>query len=695
MSNRTGSLHYVHVTQPDARAPCHKVTRPLCAAVLLLLLAGCGGSDVQGPAPTYTVGANVSGLSGKGLVLQLSGGATLPVTANGLATFATSLVSGKSYQVAVQTQPSSPQQLCSVANGSGTIGAGNVTVAVTCVTATYTVGVSVSGLSGSGLVLALSAGNNLAVDANGSATFATPVASGTNYQVTVQTQPSSPQQVCSVANGSGTIATSNVTVNVICATSGYTVGVTVQGLSGSGLVLQLNGGSNLAVTANGQGTFAAPVAAGAPYAVSVQTQPSSPAQTCVLTRASATITNRNVNNASVSCITVLTGSAASTVSTLYSFTGHVTGSSDGFGPTGSLVQGSGDGNLYGTTSGGGTGMLGTVFRITPAGDETVLYAFNPLVDDPTTPRFGLIQGSDGNFYGVTVGSFGGNFGGDVFRVTPAGAETIIIQDEGADTGDDPFAGGLTESTDGYLYGIKPPGNLAGDIYVYPVENDITSPATLNGVTLPPTGGSLTSSSILQARDGTFYITLPTGGAKELGVVLKVVAGTTTPLYSFGSVPDDALAPLAPLIEGTDGNLYGTTATGGPSAACPNGCGTVFRITPAGVETVLHSFGNNAADGQAPSGALVQGIDGNFYGLTSAGGNTPAGSATPNCNCGTIFRITPAGEETVLYSFGTGANDGKQPSGALLQASDGNFYGTTGSGGPSNDGTVFKLVAGAN
>jgi uncharacterized repeat protein (TIGR03803 family) len=672
------------VTQPGTNAPCHQVTRPLFAAVLLLLLAGCGGSDAQGPAPTYTVGANVSGLSGKGLVLQLSGGATLAVTANGPATFATSLVSGKSYQVTVQTQPSSPQQTCSVANGSGTIGASNVTVAVTCVTITYTVGVSVSGLSGSGLVLALNAGNNLAVSANGSATFATPVASGANYQVTVATQPASPQQVCSVANGSGTIASSNVTVNVTCVTSGYTVGVTVQGLSGSGLVLKLNGGSNLPITANGQATFAAPVALGAPYAIAVQTQPSSPAQTCVLTRAVGTITNHNVNNASVSCITVLAGGGAPTVSTLYSFTGSVTGSSDGSGPTGSLVQGRGDGNLYGATvSGGGTQMLGAVFKITPAGGETVLYALGTAGFDLPGICGGLTQGSDGNFYGVSTGTFGGNYAGEVFQVTPAGAETIINQLYGADTGDSAYACGLTELSDGYLYGWR--------LVPYQVEQG-PGLATLLNVTFP-FEARVTSSYILQATDGTLYIAQQIGIG---GVILKVVAGTATPFYTFGNVPDDAQALSGPLIEGTDGNLYGTSATGGsPSAACPNGCGTVFRITPAGVETVLHSFGGNAADGQAPSGALVQGIDGNFYGLTSAGGNTPAGSATPNCNCGTIFRITPAGEETLLYSFGTSANDGKQPSGALLQASDGNFYGTTGSGGPSNDGTVFKLIVGAN
>jgi uncharacterized repeat protein (TIGR03803 family) len=691
MSGMTAHCPYVHVTQPGNMASHHELIWAVFAAMLLLLLASCGGSDAQRPAPTYTVGANVSGLSGKGLVLQLSGGATLALTTNGPATFATSLVSGKSYQVTVQTQPSSPQQVCSVANGSGTIGAGNVTVAVTCVTATYTVSVSVSGLSGSGLVLALNAGNNLAVSANGSATFATPVASGANYQVSVATPPSSPQEVCSVANGSGTIGTSNVTVDVICATLDYTVGVTVQGLSGSGLVLQLNGGSNLAVTANGQGTFSTPVAAGAPYAIGVQTQPTSPAQICVLSRASGII-NYNINTALVSCTTVLSASGAPTVSTLYSF--GTVANYDGSGPTGTLIQAR-DENLYGTTSNGGTANLGTVFRVTLGGNETVLHSFDPNNgDDPTTqPRSGdgFIQASDGNFYGVNSGNdFGGQYGGYVFEVTPAGAESKIFDEIQLDVGDVPLRGGIIESSDGWLY-----GNILGNadtIFTSPIEAGITTPAPLANTTLPL---GYQFGPILQAGDGSFYIMLPFLG--NYGGIVKIGAGgAATPFYSFGTTPGDGREPQG-LIQGTDGNLYGTTAAGGsPSATCPNGCGTVFKMTPAGAETVLYSFGSNAADGQAPSGALVQGIDGNFYGLTSAGGSTPKGSsATPNCNCGTIFRITPAGEETVLYSFGTSANVGTQPNGALIQASDGNFYGTTASGGAANDGTVFKLVVGAN
>jgi uncharacterized repeat protein (TIGR03803 family) len=485
MSGSTAGFPYVHATLAVNEAPPHDLIGAVFAAMLLLLLAGCGGSS-SGQAPTpsmYTVGASVSGLSGTGLVLQLSADATLPVAANGNATFDTSLASGQSYQVSVQTQPSSPQQVCSVANGTGTVGASNVLVAVTCLTMSYSVDVSVSGLAGSGLVLALNAGNNLAVSANGDATFAVPVPSGTNYQVTVATQPASPQQACVVPYGSGTIGASNVTIVVTCVNSGssYTVGVTVQGSSGSGLVLQLNGGSNLPIMANGQAVFAALIVPGTPYTVTVQAQPSSPAQTCVLSRASGTIINYNVNTALISCITAFSASGAPTVSTLYSF--GTVASFDGSVPTGTLIQAS-DGNLYGTTSNGGTANLGTVFRVTLGGNETVLHSFDPNNgDDPTTqPRSG----------------------------------------------------------DGFI----------------------------------------------QASDGSFYVTLPTLG-NQGGIVKIGAGGAATPFYSFGSTPGDGAIPQG-LIQGTDGNLYGTTASGGSSSAvCPNGCGTVFKMTPSGIETILY------------------------------------------------------------------------------------------------------------
>jgi uncharacterized repeat protein (TIGR03803 family) len=189
------------------------------------------------------------------------------------------------------------------------------------------------------------------------------------------------------------------------------------------------------------------------------------------------------------------------------------------------------------------------------------------------------------------------------------------------------------------------------------------------------------------------------GAVTITATLDGVAGqaimTVTPgpavesiLYTFGTAASVFEASNSPLFQASDGDFYGTTATGGA-----NGNGTVYKITAAGIETVLYSFGASPSDGAYPGGSLIQASDGNFYGMTPSGGaNTcPAGSPIPN-SCGTAFTITPAGVETILYSFGASASDGSNPQGNLVQASDGNFYGVTeGGGGSQKSGTVFKLI----
>ena len=256
----------------------------------------------------------MSGLSGS-VVLQDNGGDNLTVS-NGPFTFATKLASGAAYAVTVKTQPAG--QTCTVASGSGTIASANVTnVAVTCTTnapSTYSVGGTVSGLSGS-VVLQDNGGDNLTVSANGSFTFATKLASGAAYAVTVKTQPAG--QTCTVASGSGTIASANVTnVAVTCTTnapSTYSVGGTVSGLSGS-VVLQDNGGDNLTVSANGSFTFATKLASGAAYAVTVQTHPAG--QTCTVASGSGTIASANVTNVAVTCTANATYSVGGTVSGL-------------------------------------------------------------------------------------------------------------------------------------------------------------------------------------------------------------------------------------------------------------------------------------------------------------------------------------------------------------------------------------------
>lgn len=286
------------------------LTNRFCLAISMaasLILASCsgvanpgGGNGGGGGTGPFSIGVTVSGLTGTGLVLQDNGGDNLTVGAPGSFTFATSVASGGAYAVTVATQPTNPAQSCAVTGGSGTATA-NVSLAVTCTNAATnaTVGVTVTGLQGTGLVLQDNGGDSLTIPTNGSFNFATTV-NGT-YAVTVLTQPTVPAQLCTVANGSGTATTSTVTLTVSCVLS-YTVGGTVTGLVGTGLVLQDNGGDNLTIMNNGAFTFPTQVATGGPYAVTVFTQPGSPAQTCIVTTGtgSGTVT-ANVTSVAITC----------------------------------------------------------------------------------------------------------------------------------------------------------------------------------------------------------------------------------------------------------------------------------------------------------------------------------------------------------------------------------------------------------
>jgi len=280
---------------------------PALLVVLAVVLTSCSGgtgsSKIITPPPTYTIGGTISGLSGSGLVLQNNGGSALSVNGNGSFTFASAVPGGTSYSVTVSTQPTNPAQNCTVNNGSGMANSNVTNVQVVCTTttgATYTIGGTVSGLTGAGLMLQDNGGDNLAVSANGSFTFLTALAAGSNYSVTVLTQPSNPAQTCSVAGGSG-VANANVTtVSVTCSSVTYKIGGTVSGLSGSGLVLQDNGGDNLSISANGSFTFATAIAAGSTYNVTVLTQPS--AQTCSVGSGTGTA-NADVTTVSVTCST--------------------------------------------------------------------------------------------------------------------------------------------------------------------------------------------------------------------------------------------------------------------------------------------------------------------------------------------------------------------------------------------------------
>jgi hypothetical protein len=247
----------------------------------------------------YTIGGTLSGLTaGASLALQDNGANNLTITFNGAFTFATPLPSGATYTVTVLAQPTG--ETCVVTNGIGTVGASNVTnIAVSCTVNHYTIGGTISGLTASGLVLQDNGANNLAITANGTFTFSTPVPSGGTYAVTVLTNPSG--ETCVITNGSGIVGVSNVTnIAVNCSANHYTIGGTISGLTaGASLVLQDNGASNLTITANGTFTFATPLPSGGTYAVTVLTNPSG--ETCQVTNGSGIVGVSNVTNIAVSC----------------------------------------------------------------------------------------------------------------------------------------------------------------------------------------------------------------------------------------------------------------------------------------------------------------------------------------------------------------------------------------------------------
>lgn len=374
------------------------------------------------------------------------------------------------------------------------------------------------------------------------------------------------------------------------------------------------------------------------------------------------------------------GLSAQTFTSIHSFDG-----TDGKLPFAALSQAT-DGNLYGTTYYGGASASGNVFKITPAGTLKTVYSLCSESDcaDGEYTYAAPVQGTDGDFYGTTYLG-GANDQGTVFKLSPSGTLTTLHSFHGTD-GAEPLAG------------------------------------------------------VVQSANGAFYGTTNLGGSKSDGAVFKVTAGGTfTTLHSFCSQTNctDGLNPFAPLVLGTDGNLYGTTLGGGS-----HDDGTVFKTTPSGALTILHSFCSQTGcpDGEFPQTGVIQASDGNFYGTTILGGAygngtifkmTPSGTFTtlysvcsqsgcPDGNYlyagltqatdgnlygimqiggangyGTIFRITTTGSLTTLYSFcsQTGCTDGEYPAAGLVQDTNGSLYGTTADGGTNGDGTVFRLSVG--
>jgi uncharacterized repeat protein (TIGR03803 family) len=599
----------------------------------------------------FKLGGTISGLGNNAGLTLTNGSDTLSIAAGSTSfTMPTPVAFGSPYSVAVLAAPAG--LTCTASNASATMPAGNVAgVVIACSDRSYTIGGTISGPASSGMVL-VNGSDTLAVMPGASSfTMPTAVAYTSTYAVSVQTQPTG--LTCSLSNAAGTMGSAAVTnIAITCSANTYTLGGTISGLTTSGLVLLNNGGDPTTISANAaQFTMNTGVAYGAAYAITVQTPPAG--LVCSVSNGTGNMGAADATSVSIACVSNFT--------LLHSFVG---GSSDGADPYHTLIQGS-DGNFYGTTLAGGASNVGTIFKITPSGTESVLYSFTIVAYS------GLVQSSDGNIYGTTA-SGGASGRGTVFKITPSGTETLLYSFPAGSS--DPYCG-LVQGSDGNFYGTTGAGGASDDGTVFKITPSGTETG-LYAFATTGTNGQTPYAGLIQGTDGNFYGTTYFGGANGFGTVFKVTpSGIETVLYSFAG-GSDGEHPYAAVIQGGDGDFYGTTYQGGSG-----GYGTVFRLTPSGTETVLYSFAGGTSDGATPEAGVIQGSDGNFYGNTLQGGAA---------GLGTVFKLTPSGTETILHSF-AGGSDGASPAANLLQGSDGNLYGSTGAGGASGDGTFFKVT----
>jgi uncharacterized repeat protein (TIGR03803 family) len=371
-------------------------------------------------------------------------------------------------------------------------------------------------------------------------------------------------------------------------------------------------------------------------------------------------------------IVAIHSAQAQSFGVLYAFTAQP----DGGSPIAGLIRDAA-GNLYGTTNGGGALGYGTVYRVDAAGTETVLYSFAGPPTDGAYPSAALVMDAAGNLYSTT--SLGGAAGyGTVFKLDASGTETVL-HSFARPPRDGAYPGAaLVMDAAGSFYSTTTRGGAsnAGTVFKLDTAGRETVLHSFTG----GKDGALPVAGLVGDAAGNLFGTTTLGGASNSGTVFKLDrTGKKTVLYSFAGGSDGAW-PIAGLVRDSGGNFYGTTEAGGAT-----GNGTVFKLDASGNETILYSFGG-APDGATPMAGLIRDVGGTLYGTTLRGGSSFVCNVSGG-TCGTVFRLSAAGKETVLHSF-TGSSGGN-PEGVLVRDAKGNLYGTAVSGGPG-DGVVFKL-----
>lgn len=406
---------------------------------------------------------------------------------------------------------------------------------------------------------------------------------------------------------------------------------------------------------------------------------------------------RNLGAVKIGCIALMLWlvsapmAPAQTFTVLHTFNGH-----DGLLPNGYLAQGY-NGNFYESTQGGerGKGTNGNIIEISPTGGFGVLYDFclQQNCPDGSYPIGGLALAPGGNFYGVTFEAGAGT----IFNITPGGKLTTLYSfcsENGCPHGKGPEAG-LTLGANGNFYGTTFSGGSGdggaggGTLFEITPAGTLTTLYNFCSLSNCP-DGEYPYAAVVQGSNGSIFGTTYWGGTHNAGTVFEYTrAGKLITLYSIVNTPGATFTagPLG-LVQATDGSIYGFTDYGGKT-----GNGTIFRISTSGKFTTLYSFCSKPGcpDGMGPIG-LLQGTDGNLYGTTVYGG-----TGIPACfgyACGTIFEMTPEGKLTTLYNFCTeeGCLDGAAAD-AMSLGTDGTFYGTTQSGGGIGYGTVYRFAVG--
>jgi uncharacterized repeat protein (TIGR03803 family) len=351
------------------------------------------------------------------------------------------------------------------------------------------------------------------------------------------------------------------------------------------------------------------------------------------------------------------------------------------GAYGTLTQGR-NGSLYGTTDGQGSTQNpnGTIFTVDTDGSmPTSLFSFDGA--NGQEPFYGMTLALDGNYYGTTIGG-GASNSGVLFKISPSGTYSLLYQFTGGADGAYPV-GPPVQGSDGNLYGVTDLGSgTDGTVYKYTLSTGTFS--TIFSLNPDGSQGNGPLAQLTQAADGSLYGTTIVGGASNCGTIFRVTtAGVLLSVYSF-PCGLGGYSPQAPLYEASDGNLYGTTVLGGKvdsSGDCKQGCGTVFKISH-GVVSVIYRFSGFPNDGGLTTAGLVEGTDGNLYGATVRGGTH---------DFGTLYQISTSGQYRLLYSFVDAV--GKYPAASLMQHTNGTFYGTTTSGGQDADGAIYSLDMG--